>query len=121
MKLILPVFIFSLLSVSCSNSNKIKIPKDVICQDTMVDILTDIHVVKASQQMGIAIDTADTNKEAMFESIWKKHRITQKEYEKSMDFYTHNSGVLDSMYEKVLNNLSKEKAELLAKRHLNKK
>jgi hypothetical protein len=118
MKSLLPIFIFCLLSASCRNNNKIEIPKDVLCQDTMVEVLTDIHLVKASQQLGIAMDTADTNKITPFEYVWKKHHITEAEYKKSLDFYTRNSNVLDSIYENVLNNLSKQKAELLAKRHL---
>lgn len=84
----------------------------------MVDVLADIHLVKAAQQMGMRIDTADTNRVNPFEYVWKKHHITKDEYEKSLDFYTHNPSVLDSIYENVLNTLSKQKAELLAKRHL---
>ena len=118
MKVSLPLFIFCLFFITCSNSKKIKVPQGILCQDTMAEVLTDVHLVKASQQMGVIIDTADTNKLAPFEYVWKKHHITKEEYEKSLDFYTHNPATLDSIYENVLNNLSKQKAELLAKRHL---
>jgi hypothetical protein len=120
MKLVLPLFLFCLLTTSCGNRNKIKIPKDVINQDTMVEVLTDIHLVKASQQLGMVIDTADTAKFTSYNYVWKKHHITEGLYNKSMDFYTHNSSVLDSIYENVLNNLSKQKAVLLAKRRIKK-
>jgi len=65
-------------------------------------------------------DTADTGKHNPFNYVWKKHHITEDDYKKSLDFYTHNPNELDSIYENVLNDLSKQKAELLAKRHLNK-
>lgn len=120
MKLVLPLFILCLLSASCGNKNKIKIPKDVICQDTMVEVLTDIHLVKASQQLGMVMDTTDTAKFTTYDYVWKKHHITKSEYEKSLDFYTHNAPILDSIYENVLNNLSKQKAVLLAKRRQKK-
>ncbi len=88
-----------------------------MCRDTMVNVLTDIHLVKASQQLGMAINPKDTSHTGTpFDYVWTKHHITQDEYEKSLDFYTHNPGILDSIYESVLNNLSKERAELLAKR-----
>lgn len=90
----------------------------MLCQDTMVEVLTDIHLVKAAKQMNMVMDTADTNKSDPFEYVWKKHHITEDAYNKSLDFYTRNPNVLDSIYENVLNNLSKQKAELLAKRHL---
>lgn len=84
----------------------------------MVDVLTDIHLVKAAQQMGMMINPKDTQKVSPFDYVWQKHHITQAGYQKSLDFYTHHPAVLDSIYENVLNNLSKERAELQAKRHL---
>src|SRR5579862_5118693 len=113
MRLFPAVVIFCLLAVSCANKNKIKVPQDVLCQDTMVGVLTDIHLAKASQQLGIAIDSADTGKHDPFQYVWKKHHITEDDYKKSLDFYAHNPNVLDSIYENVLNDLSKQKAQLL--------
>ena len=84
----------------------------------MIDVITDIHLVKASQQLGMVMDTADTASFTSFGYVWKKHHISEDEYKKSLDFYSHNLPLLDSMYEKVLNNLSKQKAELLgSKKH----
>lgn len=89
----------------------------MISRDTMVDVLTDIHLVKASQQLGMAIDPKDTSHTGTpFDYVWTKHHITQGEYEKSLDFYTHHPAILDSIYENVLNGLSKQRAELLAKK-----
>jgi hypothetical protein len=118
MRIWLPLCIFCVFAASCGDGNKIKIPKDVISRDTMVDVLTDVHLIKAAQQMGMVLDPSDTEKTTPFEYVWKKHHIDEIEYQKSLDFYTHNPAILDSIYENVLNNLSKQKAELLAKRHL---
>ncbi len=84
----------------------------------MVSVLTDVHLVQASQQLYIAIDTADTAAFTSFNYVWKKHHITEAEYKKSLDFYSHNPSILDSIYENVLTNLSKEKAELSGKKNL---
>jgi Domain of unknown function (DUF4296) len=118
MKLWSFLFVFCLFAASCGRGNKMEIPKDVMSRDTMVDVLTDVHLIKAAQQMGMILDPSDTSKTASFEYVWKKHHITEAEYQKSLDFYTHNPAILDSIYENVLNNLSKQKAELLAKRRL---
>lgn len=117
MRLFFPLFIFCLIALSCGNKNKIKIPPDILGQDTMVEVITDVHLVQASQRMGLPIDSADTGAFTSFNYIWKKHRITENEYKKCLDFYTHNPSVLDSIYEKVLNNLSRQKAELMGKKH----
>lgn len=116
MKLFLPILIFCMLAVSCGNGNKVKIPKDVISPDSMVEVLTDIHLVKAAQQLSMIIDTADTGKFTSFNYVWKKHHITEDQYKNSLNFYTHNPATLDSIYENVLSNLSKQKALLLAKK-----
>lgn len=87
----------------------------MLCEDTMVEVLTDVHLVQAAQRMSMVIDTADTSLAATFNYVWKKHHITEAEYKKNIDFYSHNPGMLDSIYEKVLNNLSKQKAELQGK------
>ncbi len=98
-----------------------KVPKDILSPDTMVEVLTDVHLVQASQRMGIAIDTTDTASSASFSYVWKKHRITEDEYNKCLDFYSHNPSLLDSIYEKVLSNLSRQKAELQGRKQLIKK
>jgi len=87
----------------------------------MVDVLTDVHLVQASQRMEFVIDSADTGSYTSFDYVWKKHRITEEEYNKCLDFYSHNPKILDSIYERVLNNLNKEKAELQGKKLLIKK
>jgi hypothetical protein len=115
MKLFLTLFIFCVFGASCDNGNKIKIPKDILCQDTMVEVITDVHLVQAAQRMSMVIDTADTGAFTSFNYVWKKHNLTEAQYKKNLDFYTHNPAILDSIYEKVLNNLSKQKAVLQGK------
>jgi hypothetical protein len=106
------------MAVSCNNSKKIKIPEDILPEDSMVEVITDVHLVQAAQRMGMVIDTADTGSFTSFEYVWKKHHITEKDYKRNLDFYSHNASILDSIYEKVLNNLSRQKAELQGKNHI---
>ncbi len=82
----------------------------------MVDVLTDVHLVQASQRMSTVLDSADTGTSTSFMYVWKKHHTTEDEYKKCLDFYSHNPAILDSIYEKVLNNLSRQKAMLLGKK-----
>jgi hypothetical protein len=116
MKLLPSIFIFYLFSASCGNGNKVKIPGGILSRDTMVEVITDVHLVQASQRLNIPIDTADTSTSNTFNYVWKKHHITEADYKKNLDFYSHNPSILDSIYEKVLNNLSQQKAELLGKK-----
>lgn len=108
------------MGVSCDNANKVKIPAGIMPRDSMASVLTDVHLVKAARQLGLVLDTADSNGTGTFNYVWKKHRITEQQYAKSLDFYTHHPALLDSVYEDALNNLNKERAQLLAKRGINK-
>ncbi|HTB30906.1 MAG TPA: DUF4296 domain-containing protein [Bacteroidia bacterium] len=96
------------------------IPKEYLTRDTMIEVITDVHLVQASQRLNIPIDTADTGTATSFNYVWKKHHITEVEYKRSLDFYSHNPSILDTIYEKVLNNLSQEKAELMGKKNIKK-
>ena len=115
MKRYLPILIFSVIAASCGKGNKLKIPKDVLSPDSMVEVITDVHLVQSSQRMNMVIDSSDTGQFTTFNYVWKKHHITEADYKKNLDFYTHNPAILDSIYEKVLNNLSKQKALLQGK------
>ncbi len=81
----------------------------------MVEVITDVHLIQAAQRMNMIIDSTDTGTVATFNYVWKKHHITESDYKKNLNFYTHNPAILDSIYEKVLNNLSKQKAVLQGK------
>jgi hypothetical protein len=118
MKLLLPIFSICLMVASCSNKNKAITPVGVLGRDTMASVIADVHLVQASQRMGMVLDTTDTCAFTSTEYVWKKHHITEAEYEKSLDYYSHNTGILDSIYEKVLTNLNRQKAELSGKQPL---
>ncbi len=82
----------------------------------MVEVMTDVHLMQAAQRMGVNMDTTDTATLMSFQYVWKKHHITETDYKRNLDFYTHNPNILDSIYEKVLDTLSKQRAELLGKK-----
>ncbi len=115
MKRYLYIIILSVFAASCGNNKTIKIPKDILTPDSMVEVITDVHLLQASQRMNMIIDSSDTGNFTSFNYVWKKHHLTVTEYKKNLDFYTHNPAILDSIYEKVLNNLSKQKAVLQGK------
>lgn len=112
--------IFSLLflailicATSCGRKRVEKIPSGIVVPDTMVKVLVDVHLLQASIQLGIGQDGQDTNTKAAFERIWKKHSMTEDKYNKSIEFYTLHPSVLDSIYDKVINTLSLQKAQLM--------
>ncbi len=111
-------FIIIYLFFSCRSKSYVKIPEGIVTPDTMTAILSDIHILQASAQLGYSQSPNDTSLKMAYESIWKKHHLTDSSYNQNMRFYCNNAKLLDSVYEKVLNNLNRQKAELMGEKRI---
>lgn len=84
---------------SCLTACQVKRPKTVITDAKMENVLFDYHIAKA---MGEEVPYNDSYKRVLYiESVFKKHGITQAEFDSSMVWYTRNPDVLTKVYEKV--------------------
>jgi len=109
---VLPLFIMYFL-LSCKSKNHINFPAGIVSPDTMVQILSDANVLQASAQLGYSTSDKDTSVQMAYQSLWKKHNLTENSYDQNMQFYCDHPKLLDSIYEKVLSNLNRRKAELM--------
>lgn len=103
--------LFSTLLFSCSGSDKVVIPNDVLQVEKMAEVMVDIHLMEAAMN----INAANTDKfnTSLRIDIFKKHNITKEQYDKSYDFYTKNPEQLGEVYQMVLNSLSRLQAEVV--------
>lgn len=104
--------------LSCHNKKDTVFPAGIVQPDTMASILADAHVIQAAAQLGYSPDATDTSIDEAYLHMWEKHHLTEEEYNNNMKFYCNHPQLLDSVYEKVLNNLSQQKVELMGKRAL---
>lgn len=100
----------SVFALSCSKS-AIKIPSDIIPKDSMVFILMDIHIAEAGVKT-LNADSVGINTKSYYEFIFKKHNISEEQYTKSMSFYTDNPVVLQEIYTKMTEEMSKKETEV---------
>ena len=111
------LLLFTLLYLTaCNKSKKIKVPEGIIVPDSMVQVLTDVHIAEASAQMGLIPPGKDSLSKEAFDALYKKHHITEMDYHTSLNYYLAHPSILDSVYDKVLNNLSQQKAEMMGKK-----
>ncbi len=102
--LILCVF----LLVGCGK----EIPSDIIQPDKMEKVLYDYQLVSA---MNDQISYADNyKKELLRENVFKKHRITEAEFDSSLVWYTRHAVLLGEMYGRLSDRLEKEHDEIQA-------
>jgi hypothetical protein len=104
------------LLLSCKSKNQVSIPSDILPPDSMTALLADVHILQASAQLGYSENIKDTSLQLAYQSLWRKHNLTENSYNKNMLYYCNHPKLLDSVYEKVLGDLNQRKAELMGPR-----
>lgn len=113
----LAILVSVCMLLSCHGNNSVRVPEGVIPPDSMVTVLADIHILQATLQLGYFQNDSASASHRAFLDILKKHRVSEEKYNSSIKFYTFHPILLDSIYEKVVNNLSQQKSELMGKKH----
>ena len=73
----------------------------------MENVLYDFHIAKA---MGEEVPYSDSYKRVLYiESVYKKHGITQADFDSSMVWYARHPDALTKVYEKVNQRLKAER------------
>ncbi len=105
------LYIMFVLTVS-SCSDPVEIPPDVLSQEKMAAILTDVQLVEAQIQME-QLERNDSTKAVVYgyyKYIFQKHKISPEQFKTSFMFYSNHLDLLEHIYDDVLINLSKREA-----------
>lgn len=97
--------------VACSpKEEESQVPKNLIPEDQMISILTDVHLIEGSRTgMKVMGDTVTIAH--YYQVMFSKHNITKDQYDSSFSYYVVHTKKMDLMYEKVIENLNKLEAE----------
>ncbi len=78
----------------------------------MVTVLTDVHLMDAYISM-IPYNDSVLKQQSLryYDAIYKKHKISRRDFDKSLEYYSKQPKVLDSMYSQVITNLNKKEKE----------
>jgi hypothetical protein len=92
------LFIFVSSLFGCSTHED----KDIIDQDKFVDILADIHIADAVIVVkGLRINSDSAQIKALYNDVFLKYNITQKQLDKTFEFYSKKPIKLDRLYNRV--------------------
>ena len=87
-------------------------PADIIPESQMTSMLVDLHVAEARvERLGMITDTAAIYYKKAQQEIFKKNKVTEKQFYKSYDYYLHNVSELDKIYARVVDSLSLKEVE----------
>ena len=98
------------IGVLCLTSCKVKRPDTILSDAQMEAVLYDYHIAKV---MGEQLPYNENYKRALYiNSVFKKHAITEAEFDTSMAWLAHNPEVLRDIYEKINKRLKAEKENI---------
>lgn len=103
------LLILSLLFlISCSKNTTP--PKDILPRGEFIDIITDIQKAQSllSMKADSTIDIRNMKLKAYSEEILKKHNVSEKRYNKSVDYYTADPDKLKEIMDEVVKKLNKD-------------
>lgn len=109
LRFILPTFLLPALCIvglwACDGDDRP--PSDLIPQDKMAEILTEIHVAEA-RVTNMQLRSQDSSVfvfDKLQNRIWKKNKVDTSLYRKSYTYYTSHPTLLTEIYDRVEKNL----------------
>ena len=94
-----------ILFVSCTGNTIYKKPKDLIPRDSMVLLLTDMHIAAAARQTKNKFNGKDVNYMYL---IYEKYKIDSTRFENSNTYYTSMIDNYDKLLNEVKQNLQQK-------------
>ena len=84
-----------------------KVPDGILSEKKMQGVLTDMLLAEAMVNVDYNTYKSDTMKLALYESVFRKHDITQAVYDSSLVWYGRNLDIYMEVYNWVLADLNK--------------
>ena len=109
--LLLPLL--ALVLLSCGRT-----PRGVMSQNQMADLIADLQIAEAYIEHHSQDFVDDSSKLALKQGIFKKHGITQQDYDTSLVWYAHNMEDYIKAYDKAVGKLQ-ARQDKLAKNKVN--
>ena len=89
-------------------------PRGVLSVNKMADLIVDLQLAEAYIDSHIGEYTSDSSKLVLKQSVFKKHGITQQDYDSSLVWYSHNMEDYIKAHDKAIGKL-KERYDKLNK------
>lgn len=88
----------------------------VLNEQQLILVLTDVQLIEGAISKKI-LDKNNNKKDSphYYEKVFEKHGITQEIFDESITYYSEKPEELEAIYDKVLVELSKKKAQLQSK------
>ena len=103
-------FISTAFIISSCLEKEINIPENVLKQNEMSSILTDIHIAQSAVNNKIVIDSMNYIFNDYINYILKQRKIKKEDFLSSLKFYSEHPDILQEVYDSVLTSLRRMEA-----------
>ncbi len=103
-------FISTAFIISSCMEKEINIPENVLKQNEMSSILTDIHIAQSAVNNKIVTDSMNYTFNDYLNYILKQRKIKKEDFLSSLKFYSEHPDILQEVYDSVLTSLSRMEA-----------
>lgn len=104
------LFILCLLFISACKQNET--PEDIIGKEKMIRIMADLHVIDGYMSSLVYSDTMRVSGKNYYATVYKNYNTSPVLYNKSLEYYSMDPVMLDSMYSSVEKILSEKEAKI---------
>lgn len=92
---------------------KEKVPQGILSKEKMVPLLVDLHLTEPLYAQRFALGLPDsTALDDLYLSFLKKHKVSRKQFEKSVFYYGKHPEQYKEIYNKVLDRLGEMESKI---------
>ncbi|MDR1202443.1 MAG: DUF4296 domain-containing protein [Tannerellaceae bacterium] len=89
------------LLMACS-----KVPDDILSEKKMRDVMIDVYLAESLIEMNRAVYPDTVRKAALFQSVFRKHNITEAVYDSSLVWYSKNMDIYMHVLDMALTDIN---------------
>nr|WP_236676142.1 DUF4296 domain-containing protein [Chryseolinea lacunae] len=109
------VLLVAVLAFSCG---KEKAPQNLLPQDKVVNVLSDLYVVEQKvNALALKRDTSEQIFAKLKDKVFEKNGVTDSSFRVSLDYYVDRPGVIEGIYSQLVDSLNLREQRILSGQH----
>ena len=101
------------MALASCNNFRVKAPKDLLSEDRMVEIITDVEIIEGKLLFNNERNgSAEALKDSYYRQLFEHHNITKEQFINSINYYTQKPDMLENIMARVVDSITKEQIAL---------
>ena len=106
------IILFIISLIGCKLNQEHELPQGILSKEKMTTLLIDVHLTEATIDLCQSKNINITSfAQQQYKLLFKKHNITQKQFEENIKFYADHIELIDETYTAAIETLNKKQSE----------